>query len=76
MGVIAEPVYTVDVVKEFDGRFCESERLWTKKNVRICLAHLDEGRVFECWCSSIEDAKKSHGVCAHKCEDARAVNID
>jgi hypothetical protein len=73
--LIESPVLASDVEWEFDGRFCSYEALWRGKT-RICTAHLHEGRVFECWCSSLENAKEGTGLCAHRCEDATEVELD
>ena len=70
MSIIYDPVMTDEVQWKFDGRFCEYEALW-KGETRICCAHLSEGRVFECWCSSLKDAKTATEACAHRCEDAK-----
>jgi len=66
-----KPVMTDDVRYDFPGRFCEYEVWWEKRKQRICTAHLDEGRVFTCWCTSLKDAKTGNDVVCHKCTDAR-----
>jgi hypothetical protein len=60
---IIEPVIFEDVQFNFSGQFCEHEAMW-KDSTRICLAHLDRGRIFTCEKMNMTHAKSDPGYCA------------
>jgi len=52
MALVNEPVYRHQCYFRFKGKWCSSQVLWKKRKNSIgkiiCLAHLEEGRVYTC----------------------------